>query len=293
MKRLFAGLVFLASACASAPPAEPPALVQARAAVAAAQADPEVAARAPSELDAARRSLARAEALAAERGDAAEMTHQAYLATQRSRIARELAQARAHDADIARAGEERNRVLADARSEEKYRAGEAEAALARAQASQEAQAAANRALAAEVQRLQQQVRELEARPTQRGWVITLGSDLLFDSGRAKLKPGGQRAIENVARIMRKEPERNIVIEGFTDDRGAKEVNRKLSEQRAQAVRAALVAQGVAPGRIAARGLGESYPVASNASPAGRQLNRRVEILIGEHAGRAATGASSR
>ncbi len=293
MKRLVASLVFLASACASAPPAEPPALVQARAAVAAAQADPEVVARAPSELDAARRNLARAEALAAERGDAAEMIHQAYLAGQRSRIARELAQARAHDAEVARAAEERNRVLADARSEEKYRASEAEAALARAQASQEAQAAANRALAAEVQRLQQQVRELEARPTQRGWVITLGSDLLFDSGRATLKPGGQRAIENLARIMRKEPERNIVIEGFTDDRGAKDANRRLSEQRAQAVRAALVAQGVAPDRIVARGLGESYPVASNASPAGRQLNRRVEILIGEHAGRAATGASSR
>jgi outer membrane protein OmpA-like peptidoglycan-associated protein len=97
----------------------------------------------------------------------------------------------------------------------------------------------------------------------------------------------------VARIMRNEPERSIVIEGFTDDRGREEVNRRLSERRAQAVRAALADAGVEPGRIVARGLGESYPVASNASPAGRQLNRRVEILIGEHAGRAATGASSR
>ncbi len=289
---LLATALLLAGACAGTPPAEPPALAQARAAVAAAQTDPEVAARAPAELDAARRSLVRAEAVAAERGDAAEMTHQAYLAEQRSRIARELAQARRHDAEIARAGDERNRMLLESRTEEKYRAAEAEAALARARAAREAQAAQNQELAAEVRRLQEQVRELEARQTQRGWVITLGSDLLFDSGRATLKPGGRRAIENIARVMRNEPERSIVIEGFTDDRGPSEANRQLSERRAHAVRAALVRAGVGPPRIVARGLGESYPVASNATPAGRQLNRRVEILIGEHAGRAATGASS-
>lgn len=282
----------LACACATTAPVDEPALVQARASVAAAQAEPDVAAYAALELEAARSSLARAEARARE-GDGAETKQQAYLAEQRSRTARELAQARRHEAEIARAGEERNRVLAESRTEEKYRAAEAEAALARARAAQEQQSAANRELAAEVQRLQAQVRELEARQTQRGWVITLGSDLLFDSGRATLKPGGRRALANVARIMRNEPERNIAIEGFTDDRGSAETNRRLSERRAQAVRAALIAAGVAPGRIVARGLGESYPVASNASPAGRQLNRRVEIVIGEHAGRAATGASSR
>jgi outer membrane protein OmpA-like peptidoglycan-associated protein len=143
-----------------------------------------------------------------------------------------------------------------------------------------------------VRRLQEQVRELEARQTQRGWVITLGSDLLFDVGRATLKPGGRRALDNLARIMRNEPERTILIEGFTDDRGPEEANRRLSERRARAVRSALVQRGVAARRIEARGLGEAYPVASNANPAGRQLNRRVEILIGEHVGRAATGASA-
>jgi outer membrane protein OmpA-like peptidoglycan-associated protein len=284
-------VVLSLAACATTAPLDPPELVQARASVAAAQADPEVAARAPSELEAARSSLASAQAMA-QQGDGAEMMHQAYLAEQRSRIARELAQARRHEAQIARAGEERNRVLVESRSEEKYRAAEAEAALARAKAAQEQQSVANRELAAEVQRLQAQVRELEARETQRGWVITLGSDLLFDSGRATLKPGGRRALGNVARIMRNEPERSIAIDGFTDDRGGAETNRRLSERRAQAVRRALIAAGVAPSRIVARGLGESYPVASNASPAGRQLNRRVEILIGEHAGRAATGATA-
>ena len=280
MKPLLQVCFFLVAACAAVPPAEPPALVQARAVVAAVQADPQVVARAPRELDAARARLVRAEALAREQGDGAEAAHQAYLAEQRARIARELAQAR-------------NRVAVESRAEEKYRASEAEAALARARAAQESQAVANRELASQVQRLQDQVRELEAKQTQRGWVITLGSDLLFDVGKATLKPGGRRAIGNVARNMRNEPERSIVIEGFTDDRGREELNRRLSERRAQAVRAALAGAGVEPGRIVARGLGESYPVASNASPAGRQLNRRVEILIGEHAGRAATGASSR
>lgn len=286
------GAFALIAACATTPPGDPPALVQARASVAAAQADPEVAARARSELDAARVSLARAEAIARDHGDAAELAHQAYVAEQRSRIARELAEARRHDAEVARAGEERNRALLEARTEEKYRATEAEAALARARAAQEAQSTANRELAAEVRRLQAQVRELEARQTERGWVITLGSDVLFDTGRSTLKPGGRRALSNVARIVRNEPERNIVIEGFTDDRGSEQTNQRLSQRRAQAVREALVRAGVPGGRIVARGLGESYPVASNASPAGRQLNRRVEILIGEHAGRAATGASA-
>ena len=177
-------------------------------------------------------------------------------------------------------------------AEEEYRARAAEAALARAKAAQESQATENRQLAEEVRRLQAQVSELEARQTQRGWVITVGSDLLFDVGRSRLKPGGRHAVDNLARIMRQEPERKIVIEGFTDSSGGEAANRRLSERRAQAVRDALVQRGVASGRIVARGLGEAYPVASNESPAGRQLNRRVEILIGEHAGRAATGSTA-
>lgn len=256
MKRLL--LILVASGCSALPDA--PALVQARASVGAAQADADVATLAPSELRAARSSLARAETLARE-GDRAEMTHQAYLAGQHSRIARELAQARRHDAQIARTGEE-----------EKYRAAEAEAALARARAAQEQQSVASRELAAELERLRTQ--------------------LVFESGGATLTSDGRRSLENVARIMREEPGLGVVIEGFTDDRGSAEKNRRLSEQRARAVRAALVAAGVAANRIVTRGLGESYPVASNASAAGRQLNRRVEILIGERAGRAATGSTA-
>ena len=117
--------------------------------------------------------------------------------------------------------------------------------------------------------------------------------MLFDVGEAKLKPEGARAIAKVARFMREQPERRIVIEGFTDDRGSRGLNQRLSEQRARAVRAALAKEGIEPQRIVARGLGPAYPVAANSDPRGRSLNRRVEILIGETVGRAATGASSR
>ena len=91
--------------------------------------------------------------------------------------------------------------------------------------------------------------------------------------------------------MREHPERKIVIEGFTDDRGPRETNQQLSERRAAAVRDALVQESVEPERIAVHGYGAAYPVASNDDPAGRQLNRRVEILIGETVGRAATGGT--
>ena len=150
----------------------------------------------------------------------------------------------------------------------------------------------NDRLAAQVRRLQAQVAELQARETERGWILTLGSDLLFDVGQSRLKPGGRRAITNLAKFMSQHAERKIVIEGFTDNSGSPQANQRLSEWRAAAVREALVREGIEPGRIEARGLGAAYPVASNDNTGGRQLNRRVEILIGETATRAATGAGA-
>src|SRR5438105_1071260 len=97
-----------------------------------------------------------------------------------------------------------------------------------------AQASTNEQLASDVRRLEAQLRELQAKQTQQGWIITLGSDVLFDVGQATLKPGGRRAVENVARVMRGEAERNIVIEGFTDNSGREDANQRLSERRAQA-----------------------------------------------------------
>src|SRR5439155_24003352 len=134
--------------------------------------------------------------------------------------------------------------------------------------------------------------ELKARETGQGWILTLGSDLLFDVGQARLKPGGRRAISNLAKFMSQHPERKIAIEGFTDDSGSPQANQRLSERRAAAVREALVREGIEPARIEARGLGAAYPLASNDNTGSLQLNRRLEILLVENATRAATGAGA-
>jgi outer membrane protein OmpA-like peptidoglycan-associated protein len=135
--------------------------------------------------------------------------------------------------------------------------------------------------------------ELKARETERGWVLTLRNELLFDSGQAKLKPGAHKALESLAQFMRKEPEREVAIEGFTDATGASEVNRRLSAERADAVKQALVARGVEPHRIDARGYGPAFPIASNETAVGRQLNRRVEVVIAPPAGASAGGSRRR
>ena len=265
--------VLLLAGCAVSPPPNPPALEQARAAYSAAQSDSEVLRHAAAELDVAARSLSEAE-----RARADEATHLAYLAEQRARIARELGHARANErtaleARLRQAEEERDRALARAKEIEQERD-------------------LNDRLAAQVRRLQAQVAELQARETERGWILTLGSDLLFDLGQSRLKPGGRRAITNLAKFMSQHAERKIVIEGFTDNSGSPQANQRLSERRAAAVREALVREGIEPARIEARGLGAAYPVASNDNTGGRQLNRRVEILLGETATRAATGAGA-
>jgi outer membrane protein OmpA-like peptidoglycan-associated protein len=123
-----------------------------------------------------------------------------------------------------------------------------------------------------------QMKELEARETPRGLVLSL-PDVLFDVDKAQLKTGAERTLEKLATVLKNNPERTISIEGFTDSTGSDTYNRQLSEKRADAVREALVGLGVNPERIQTRGYGENYPIASNQTPAGRQLNRRVEIII--------------
>lgn len=276
MKRIGILCAFLLASCAVSPPAND-ALEQARAAYRSAQADPQVGPHAAAELDVAARALRDAE-----RSSSEERAHRAYIAEQRARIARQLATARARDAEADR--------LSRLALEKRARDAEAERdrAVARAEAAEQARDLSDK-LSAEVRRLQAQVAELEASKTERGWILTLGSDVLFDVGQASVKPGGRRALANLARFMREHPERKIAIEGFTDDSGSARANQLLSERRAQAVRQALVREGIDAERVAARGLGAAYPVASNSIPGGRQLNRRVEILIGEGVGRAATG----
>lgn len=115
--------------------------------------------------------------------------------------------------------------------------------------------------------------------TPRGPMITSDERVLFDSGKSVIKPEGQVFIDRVASILKEKTKANVSVEGHTDNTGSAELNTRLSEARAQAVRAALVKAGVDGKRIAAKGLGFANPVADNATPEGRQANRRTEILV--------------
>jgi len=274
---LIALAVLILAGCASMPE-RIEMLEQARAAVADINRDPLVGQAAPEQLRTAQSRLTAAEKAFDDR-DAALAEHGAYLALRHAQTAQEqIAEARVRE-DI--------RKSEVARTETQLRARELEAQQARKQASQ-AQSEAE-AARAEAARLEQ---ELHAQQTERGLVLTLG-DVLFDTAKATLKPGAADTLNRLAAFMREQPDRRVLVEGHTDSRGSVEYNAGLSERRAAAVRDALAQRGIDPARIAAVGAGENYPIASNNTAAGMQLNRRVEIVISDQQGnfpRAATRA---
>ena len=120
----------------------------------------------------------------------------------------------------------------------------------------------------------------EARATDRGLTLTLG-DVGFDAGKATLQPAAMTAIDRLAQLMGVYPERSVRIEGHTDSLGDDAANQQLSQRRAIAVREALLARGVAAARVEAVGYGETRPIADNATPGGRQKNRRIEIVLSD------------
>ncbi len=132
------------------------------------------------------------------------------------------------------------------------------------------------------QELRQALANVEAASIQREQnilAVTFRSDVLFDVNSAVLKPGAYDEIDRVAYVLKKYPQTMIRIEGHTDSTGSEQYNQMLSERRAMAVRDALVQRGVDPRRIQVIGFGESKPIATNQTEAGRQLNRRVTIVI--------------
>lgn len=123
---------------------------------------------------------------------------------------------------------------------------------------------------------------MKAQPTERGQVVTFG-DVLFDTGKAELKPGSQRDFQALANFLLQNPERQVRVEGFTDSTGGDAYNQSLSERRAQAVARGLQRLGVGAERIAVMGYGKQFPVADNLSAQSRQLNRRVEVIVSNDA----------
>jgi outer membrane protein OmpA-like peptidoglycan-associated protein len=132
-------------------------------------------------------------------------------------------------------------------------------------------------------RLQAEVDQLKATPTPRGLVLTLG-DVLFDTGKAQLNPGAARKLDQLAQFLTEHPDRRVQIDGFTDSVGTESYNQTLSQERADAVKSALTTRGIDSSRIGSQGYGKGFPVADNTDSGGRQLNRRVEVVIGNDGG---------
>ena len=119
---------------------------------------------------------------------------------------------------------------------------------------------------------------LETRDSARGLIVSM-SDVLFDTGQFSLKPGAREKLAKVAGILIAYPGLNIAVGGYTDNVGGDDMNQKLSENRAGAVRDYLVQEGVVANSVSAAGFGNSSPVASNDNSSGRQENRRVELVV--------------
>ena len=292
--------------CASVP--ENSLLSEARNDYSAAQNNPRVVNLAPNELKQAGDALAKANDASIKKEDAAVVTHLAYLAKQRAAIAQEAAKQKEAEIAVTGAAAERSTIRLEARTAEASKAQQsAEASQRQAEASQQSAAESQRQAEASQQQavtsqqqsemsqqqardaemrtsqLETQLKELNAKKTERGLVITLG-DVLFDTNKAQLKSGSTRSLQKLADFLKQYPQRKARIEGYTDSTGGADYNQALSDRRAKAVRTSLVDMGISNDRIATQGYGEESPVASNDTAAGRQLNRRVEIVLSDDNG---------
>ena len=260
---LWGGLLVVGSllggGCTAGSP--PVALEQARTAYAQAEQTPAVVTNAPVPLQEANQALRRAEQVWADDHDTEEVQHLATHASHRVAIAQAAAEKKIAEVQIQQATEERDRVLLDARTRQAQRA------------QQQAQAATG-----QVQQLQQELAALQAKQTDRGLVVTLG-DVLFETGKADLRPGALRNLYPLVTFLQKYPERRVVIEGHTDSVGSDAYNLDLSQRRADAVRDFLLQNGVKAAQLTTHGYGKASPVASNSTAEGRQHNRRVELII--------------
>lgn len=267
-------------------------LERAQAAYRQAQADPNVQKYAAPRLADAGKAVQAAE----QAKDVDEMQQLGYIAEKRAQIASLNGSTRKAEEDAQQLTKEtsamvlqkRERELKAARLEAETKSREADQARAAAEArAREAEAKTREADAAVKAREAEQMRaaaltkelsELKAKQTDRGVVLTVG-DVLFATGKADIASGSQRDIDRLADFLKKNPNRNLLIEGYTDNTGSEESNVKLSQQRADAVRDLLVGRGIPPQRIATKGYGPKYPLVDNSSAAARQQNRRVEIVV--------------
>jgi outer membrane protein OmpA-like peptidoglycan-associated protein len=256
---LVAGMI--AAGCSTAPPASEvtaanTALDNAGQAIDRAAADPHVAKYTTSELDRATASLHKAQEAWKDKHDLATTTHFAYLAQQRAATAQELANGRAADEALAMAASNRDQAVSSMMAERRSETPPPTASTAPTPSTGEAQQG-------------------------------LGG---FAFGAATVPPAAKPAIDQVASTLKSNPGSKVVIEGYTDNVGSPAYNQNLALERAQAVRTALVREGVEAGRISVRAHGEENPIASNDTKEGRRENRRAQVII-EDAGGSMVGSS--
>jgi outer membrane protein OmpA-like peptidoglycan-associated protein len=224
------------------------------------------------------------ERLANERAAAAAREEAARSQASQAETERAAAERAKDQAEIAKADAE---AAAERANKEKSEAESARAAALAQQQTAESEAERARQSAAQAEQEKTQLREqlrqqlntiLETRETARGLIVNM-SDVLFDFGKFTLKPGAREKLAKIAGIIVSHPGLKLQVEGHTDSVGGDDLNQRLSEQRANAVRDYLVGQSVADDSITARGFGKARPVATNDTASGRQLNRRVELVV--------------
>jgi outer membrane protein OmpA-like peptidoglycan-associated protein len=270
-------------------PENDPVLQNAHLAVSAAQNNPQVTTYAAAEASQAVATMRAADDAAMRLGGADDARKLALLASQQAAQAQQVAQMRNQQAVLAvqrtaqdaQAQAEASRRLADS-AQLQAAAAQRQADDVQRQASAMQLQALNQAQGNVVMGDQSQLAEIPARPSLRGPVVTV-SDEMFDPGSAQLRPDASYTVQRLGRFLVMHPERTVAIEGFSDSSGDAYYDRRLAEQRAAAVQAALVGAGVAPSRMVVRSYGQDYPVASNGNVEGRRLNRRVEVVVSERA----------
>lgn len=271
--------LLLVASCASSP-VSPQGSAQARNDLTALQNDANLASQARVEIGEAEEAVSVAEEPLSE-DDAALGEHRVFIANNKVAIAREKATTRFAEMERALLSEEREAARLQARTQEANQARlDAERARSEANAAELSKTQAATLAAQQAAEYQRQIDALEAKPTDRGLVLTLG-DVLFATGSADLQGGASNNLNRLVSFLEQYPERKVQIEGHTDNVGSEALNRQLSRQRAESVSNYLTQQGIASHRISAMGLSMGSPIASNDTAAGRQQNRRVEIIINE------------
>lgn len=266
-------LLFLVG-CATTPKGPPPEQVRLNNQLTQLRSDQRVAPNASDELDKAQATV-NSLAGAAHNLDEVHYQQRVYIADRLVQTAEAIGLARYEENRGTELGRQRDQMMAQIKSRQVEQARSAAAAEHRnAQMAREDAVSAR----AEMEAMRDKLTELQTKQTKRGLVVTLG-DVLFEVDKATLKPGAARSLDQLAQALRDDQNATIQIEGHTDSTGSRAHNMDLSRRRAESVQYYLVNHGIDTARMSTRGLGPDYPVATNNSAAGRQQNRRVEVIV--------------